>query len=101
MAITDRDVRHVADLARLGLEPGRVPQLARELDGILSHMEVLQRSVPPETEPMASVSGIVAPLRVDTPAADPLTTSRQSFAPASRDGFFLVPRLAAHEDAGS
>jgi hypothetical protein len=29
-----------------------------------------------------------------------LTNPRESFAPLMRDGFFLVPRLATHEDQG-
>jgi hypothetical protein len=30
----------------------------------------------------------------------PLAVPREAFAPEMRDGFFLVPRLATHEDAG-
>ena len=39
------------------------------------------------------------PLRDDGEAQLPLAHGRETFAPASRDGFFLVPRLATHEDA--
>ena len=43
MAVTERDVRHVAALARLGIDPTRLPSLVAELNGILEHMEVLGR----------------------------------------------------------
>jgi hypothetical protein len=39
------------------------------------------------------------PLRVDTGPPIPLARPPESFAPSMREGFFLVPRLASHEDA--
>ena len=53
---------------------------------------------------MAAVTGVGAagtPLRVDGGNQVPLARPREAFAPAMRDGFFLVPRLATHEDAGT
>jgi aspartyl-tRNA(Asn)/glutamyl-tRNA(Gln) amidotransferase subunit C len=98
MAVTFDDVRHIASLARLGVDDARLPALAAELNGILGHMDVLQRvdvsGVPPEYE--VGVSAM--PLRADDGAQYPLAVPRESFAPAMRDGFFLVPRLATHED---
>lgn len=41
MAVSERDVRHVAQLARLGLDPARVEALVHELNGILAHMDAL------------------------------------------------------------
>ena len=43
MAVTEDDVRHVAALARLGLDAERIPTIAAELNGILAHMEVLSK----------------------------------------------------------
>jgi aspartyl-tRNA(Asn)/glutamyl-tRNA(Gln) amidotransferase subunit C len=99
MAITFDDVRHIASLARLGVDDARLPALVAELNGILGHMDVLQRvdvsGVPPEYE----VGVPAMPLRGDDGVQYPLTAPRESFAPAMRDGFYLVPRLATHEDA--
>jgi aspartyl-tRNA(Asn)/glutamyl-tRNA(Gln) amidotransferase subunit C len=94
MAVSDRDVRHIGALARLGLAEDRIPSLAAELNGILEHMEVLgkvdtSRVVAPEPEGM--------PLRDDDGAQISLARERAAFAPQMRDGFFLVPRLATHE----
>ena len=101
MSVNERDVRHVANLARLGLEESRIPRLVAELNGILDHMDVL-RAVPTDgVEPMAGPPGESRLTRPDEPAADPLRRSREAMAPEARDGFFLVPRLAAHEEAGS
>ena len=43
MAVTREDLLHVASLARLALDETSVPRLVSELNGILEHMEVLQK----------------------------------------------------------
>lgn len=99
MSVSDDDVRHVAALARLGLDPERIPAIAAELSGILAHMDVLSRV---DTSSAGAVSGVGAagaPLRVDGGTQIPLAVAREAFAPAMREGFLLVPRLATHEDS--
>lgn len=98
MSVSDEDVLRVAALARLGLEPSRLPTIAAELNGILAHMDVLSRV---DTGPISPVTGIGAagtPLRVDGGNQIPLARPREAFAPSMRDAFFLVPRLATHDD---
>jgi aspartyl-tRNA(Asn)/glutamyl-tRNA(Gln) amidotransferase subunit C len=98
MSVSEDDVRHVAALARLGLEPERIPTIVAELNGILAHMDVLSKV---DTSSVGAVTGVGAagtPLRVDGGNQIPLARPREAFAPAMRDGFFLVPRLATHED---
>jgi aspartyl-tRNA(Asn)/glutamyl-tRNA(Gln) amidotransferase subunit C len=99
VSVTVDDVRHIAGLARLGLEPERIPSLVAELNRILEHMDVL-RAVP--SRPDQRVTGISAggmPLREDIGPQLPLGRTRDEIAPSMRDGFFLVPRLSTHEDA--
>ena len=103
MAVTHDDVRHIAELARVGVSPERLDDLVRELNGILAHMEVLaqvettatENEPPPSGRPPAST-----PLRSDSSGPIPMLLSLESFAPATRDGFITVPRLASHDDAG-
>lgn len=98
MAVSEDDVRHVAALARLGLDGERVPSLVGELNRILEHMDVLQQvdirgaSLDPD-----ATHGMR--FRDDVPNPIPLRREREAFAPAMRDGFFLVPRLATHGTA--
>lgn len=99
MSVTPEDVRHVARLARVGLNDARIPALVSELNGILGHMDVLQR-VDITNVPEAA-SGTASPLRDDALPADTLQRSREAFAPASREGFFLVPRLSTHGALGA
>jgi aspartyl-tRNA(Asn)/glutamyl-tRNA(Gln) amidotransferase subunit C len=99
MSVTTDDVTHVAALARLGLDAALLPSLVRELNGILGHMDVLQQvdiSAVPPTPPHGA-----APLRDDALPPMPLARHREDFAPASRQGFFLVPRLATHGELGA
>ena len=103
--VTLADVRHVAQLARLGLTDDRAGELVRDLNTILEHMEALSRA---DTDGVAEAAGVGAAqclhaagmrLREDKGPAIPLAEPPASFAPEFRDGLFLVPRLATHEDA--
>ena len=51
-------------------------------------------------EPIVGVGAESAPLRDDVGPSVGLAHPIAEFAPATRDGFFLVPRLATHDDAG-
>jgi aspartyl-tRNA(Asn)/glutamyl-tRNA(Gln) amidotransferase subunit C len=101
VAVTREDVLHVAELARLGVEPARVDSLVIELNGILEHMEVLGAV---ETGGRTGDGGgrtTATPMRSDIDGTPiPLAVPRETFAPEMRDGFFLVPRLATHEGEG-
>ena len=98
MSVSDGEVRHVAALARLGIEADAIPTIAAELNGILAHMEVLSKVDTSLLGPVTGVGAAGTPLRVDGGNQIPLARPREAFAPAMRDGFLLVPRLATHED---
>jgi aspartyl-tRNA(Asn)/glutamyl-tRNA(Gln) amidotransferase subunit C len=96
MSVSEQDVRHIAELARLGLEPDRVRVIVQELNGILSHMEELRAvdTAGVDITPVAPAPN--ASLRPDVPRDVP-NLDISAFAPQVADGFFLVPRLASHE----
>lgn len=100
MAVTIDDVRHIAALARLGLSDERAHALVGELNGILGHMDVLSKVDTSNVDALVGVGAERAPLRPDEKASVPLVRAIDEFAPKTKDGFFLVPRLATHEDAG-
>jgi aspartyl-tRNA(Asn)/glutamyl-tRNA(Gln) amidotransferase subunit C len=99
MAVTIADVRHIAALARLGLSDERAASLVTELNGILAHMDVLARVDTGDVEPVSGIGASGAPLREDGTRTAPVEQSIETFAPKVEQGFFLVPRLATHEDA--
>ena len=98
MAVTETDIRKIADLARLSLADEDVPTMAAQLNSILSHMDVLPRVDTSSVAPLAGVPRAGAPLRGDAVAPIPMDTTAPMLAPESEDGFILVPRLSTHED---
>jgi aspartyl-tRNA(Asn)/glutamyl-tRNA(Gln) amidotransferase subunit C len=99
VAVTIDDVRHIAALARLGLADDRATLLVHELNTILGHMDVLSRVNTDGVQEAVGVGAAGLPARPDTGPPIPLARSLDAFAPAMRDGFFLVPRLSTHESA--
>ncbi|MGQ0640699.1 MAG: Asp-tRNA(Asn)/Glu-tRNA(Gln) amidotransferase subunit GatC [Gemmatimonadaceae bacterium] len=101
-SVSENDVRHVAALARVGLDADRVQQLVRELNGILAHMDVLARVDTSQTAPFVAEQLDAMPLRPDVEGqSTPLNAPFVTIAPEMRDGFFLVPRLATHAGDGA
>ena len=99
MAVTIDDVRHIASLARLELSEARASALVAELNAILGHMDVLSKVDTNDVEPLAAIGVTQMPLRADAGPPIPLARPIEEFAPRTRDGLFLVPRLSTHEDA--
>jgi len=98
MAVTIDDVRHIAALARLGVDDARAASLVSELNTILAHMDVLSTVDTSGVDAVAGIGAFAAPLSADLGPPIPLVRPIESFAPQERDGFFLVPRLSTHED---
>jgi aspartyl-tRNA(Asn)/glutamyl-tRNA(Gln) amidotransferase subunit C len=98
VSISLEEVRHIAALAQLGLDNEQVRAIASELNSILDHMHVLARAEVVDDGAAATLAeGGAMVLRPDAGPAIPLQRPPADFAPAFRDGFFLVPRLATHE----
>lgn len=98
-SVTADDVRHVASLARLGIDEARVLSLARELNTILDHMRVLREVNTDGIEEAVAVGASGMRLRPDQPPPIQLDEPPERFAAEMRAGFFIVPRLATHGDA--
>jgi aspartyl-tRNA(Asn)/glutamyl-tRNA(Gln) amidotransferase subunit C len=111
MAVSKDDVRHIAGLARIGVAEERLDSLVTELNGILAHMDVLQKVNSSGAAAKADALRPGMPLGADHGPCVALDRPIAQIAPQTRaldgapmpsviDGFFLVPRLATHEDAG-
>jgi aspartyl-tRNA(Asn)/glutamyl-tRNA(Gln) amidotransferase subunit C len=98
--ITLAEARHVAHLARLRLSDAQARAITQDLNTILEHMDALAR-VDTSGVPEYVATDAPMPLRRDHGLATPLAAAPETFAPSMRDGFFIVPRLASHEDAES
>ena len=95
MSVSPEEVRGIAVLARLELGQDEIGTMADQLSSILGHMEALGRVDVSEATPMDGGIAASAPLRPDTLGFDPLSRPPDEIAPAWRDHFFVVPRLAA------
>jgi aspartyl-tRNA(Asn)/glutamyl-tRNA(Gln) amidotransferase subunit C len=87
------EVRHVAMLARLGLEPGDEDFYAEQLSGILGHIDRLQQLDTEDIPPTAQVVEIATRLRDDEPRPSLTQEEALANAPAKVDGFFRVPSI--------
>ncbi len=99
MPVTTADVLHVAALARLRLSAPEVERLTAQLNDILAHVAELSEAAAAGVEPEPATTW-PARLRTDDEPADTLAFGPEELSPASEDGFFTVPRLAAM-DTGS
>ena len=93
MPLSRDQVRHVATLARLGLEPGDEDFYAEQLSGILGHIDRLQQLDTEHIPPTAQVVEIASRLRDDEPRPSLTQEDALANAPAVVDGFFRVPAI--------
>jgi len=94
--ITEQDVQRVAELANLALTSEEVARMARDLDGILSHIDKLNELDTANVEPMAQVlfeAGETATLREDVARPSLPNAEAVGNAPVSGAGYFKVPRV--------
>src|SRR5882762_9907848 len=93
MPLTRAEVRHVAMLARIGLEPGDEEFYAEQLSGILAHIDRLQQLDTYSIPPTAQVVEVANTLREDVPRPGLSQEEALANSPASVDGFFRVPSI--------
>jgi aspartyl-tRNA(Asn)/glutamyl-tRNA(Gln) amidotransferase subunit C len=93
MPLSDEEVRHIAMLARIGLEPGDVEFYAEQLSGILAHIDRLKELDTEAIPPTAQVVEVANTLREDVPRPGLSQEEALANAPAAVDGFFRVPAI--------
>ncbi len=98
MAVDRNDLLKVKELAELELSDAEVDALTRDCRLILQAFDAMRELDISTVEP-ASALGHAAPLREDAENCDPLELPPAEMAPEWRDGFYVLPRLAALDDA--
>ena len=93
MTLSKDEVRHVAMLARLGLEPGEEDFYAEQLSGILRHIDRLQEVDTEAIPPTARVVEVELRMRDDEPGPCLSQDEALANAPVSRQGFFVVKAI--------
>jgi aspartyl-tRNA(Asn)/glutamyl-tRNA(Gln) amidotransferase subunit C len=97
MTLSREQVRHVATLARLGLEAGEEEFYAAQLSGILGHIDRLSRLHTDDIPPTAQVVELENPLRDDVPEPGLSQAEALANAPAAADGYFVVKAIQEAE----
>lgn len=93
MALTKKEVEHVASLARLDLAEGEAERFKGQLDAILSFVEKLNQLNTEGVEPTSHAIPVNNVFREDT-IVEPLGQERAlTNAPDRADGCFRVPKV--------
>jgi aspartyl-tRNA(Asn)/glutamyl-tRNA(Gln) amidotransferase subunit C len=91
--IGEDDVRYVAKLARLRLEPGEAARMTDELAKILAHIDKMSELDTADVPPTAHVLDLVNVTRPDKPRPSLSRAEALRNAPSVSDDCFRVPRM--------
>ena len=94
MRISEEEVRKVAELANLALSEDEVARMARDLSGVLAHVDKLNELDTTGVEPMTQVlyeAEENATLREDRVRASLSNAEALGNAPVAGSGYFKVP----------
>ena len=93
MSIDVKTAAHVAKLARIQVDPDRLPALAAEFNAVLGFIEQLNEVDVEGIEPMVSVTPMRLRRRADGVTDGDKQAQVFSNAPDAREGFFAVPKV--------
>lgn len=93
MALTDKEVQHIATLARIRLSADELPHYAREINGILKWIAQLDEVNTEGVVPLSSVSEQLLPWRADVVNDGNQQEAVLRNAPLQQYGCFAVPKV--------
>ena len=93
MALTDKEVLHIAELARIRLTGEELPHYAREINGILKWIAQLEEVNTDGIAAMSSVSEQLLPWRADVVTDGGYQEQILKNAPSAQYGCFAVPKV--------
>jgi aspartyl-tRNA(Asn)/glutamyl-tRNA(Gln) amidotransferase subunit C len=93
MSLSDDQIRRLARLARIALQPGETAEVASRLNRILELVGEIQAVDTAGIEPMSHALDVVQRLRQDEVTETDQREAYQSVAPAVEGGLYLVPKV--------
>lgn len=93
MALTPDDVRRIAQLARLKLEPAQAERMLGELNRIFGLIEQMRAVDTTGIEPMSHPRDVAQRLRPDEVVEPDRREALLALAPQTEGGLYLVPRV--------
>jgi len=95
MALTTQEVRHVALLARIGIDDAGISVLEEELNELFDHIDMLEKLDIEGVEPTIRPNDAVNVMRDDITHDSLGIANAMKNAPAHEQSAFLVPRIVA------
>jgi aspartyl-tRNA(Asn)/glutamyl-tRNA(Gln) amidotransferase subunit C len=93
MSVTSQQVRHIAKLARIGMDDAQIEALVPELNNILGWVEQLAEVNTDGVEPLTAVIDQKLRLRDDIVNDGDIRDKVLANAPEAQHGFFAVPKV--------
>jgi aspartyl-tRNA(Asn)/glutamyl-tRNA(Gln) amidotransferase subunit C len=93
MSVSEKEVRHVAKLARLALSDTEIDKMVPELNNILGWVEQLGEVNTDGVEPLTAVIDLKLRLRDDVIDDGDIRDKVLANAPDAQHGFFAVPKV--------
>lgn len=93
MSVSEKEVRHVAKLARLALSDAEIDKMVPELNNILGWVELLGEVNTDGIEPLTAVIDLKLRLRDDVVTDGDVRDKVLANAPDAQHGFFAVPKV--------
>ena len=93
MSVTSQQVRHIAKLARIGMDDAEIEALVPELNNILGWVEQLGEVNTDGVEPLTAVIDQKLRLRDDGVNDGNIRDAVLANAPDAQHGFFAVPKV--------
>jgi aspartyl-tRNA(Asn)/glutamyl-tRNA(Gln) amidotransferase subunit C len=93
MSVTSQQVRHIAKLARIGMDDAEIEALVPELNNILGWVEQLAEVSTDGVEPLTAVIDQKLRLRDDVVNDGNIRDAVLANAPDAQHGFFAVPKV--------
>ena len=91
--ISEEEVRHVANLARLGLTDAEIEKMSGQLGAILDSIDQIGELDLEDVPPTANALNLTNVLRPDEPHQELPSDRALSTAPDAVDDLFAVPRI--------
>jgi aspartyl-tRNA(Asn)/glutamyl-tRNA(Gln) amidotransferase subunit C len=93
MSLSPEQVKQVAHLARLQLDPAQTAAMTQQLSNILAMVDQLTQADTAGVSPMAHPLEMTQRLRPDVVNERDQRETFQSIAPAVQDGLYVVPKV--------
>ncbi len=93
MSVSEKEVRYVADLARLQLSDKEVQSLAKDMNNILGYMDLLNELDTDQVEPLEHVIDLKSRLRPDVANTPLKHDDALKNAPDADSDYFRVPKV--------